>query len=104
VAAGDIFANASFNVGTGGTSIIPAASVNVMITSIGGNNASGRLFSKGVFSVLRDSPGGASGGAGVNFVSWEGNMNMKHFITNSEFIQFRASTGTMYCFYTGIEF
>ena len=104
MAAGDIFANASFNVGTGGTSIIPAVGVNVMITSIGGNNASGRLYSKGVFSVLRDNPGGASGGAGVNFVSWEGNMNMKHFITNSEFIQFRASTGTMYCFYTGIEF
>jgi len=102
--AGDIFANASFNVGTGGTSIIPAVGVNVMITSIGGNNASGRLYSKGVFAVLREDPAGGSGGTGNEFVGWEGNMNMKHFITNSEFIQFRASTGTMYCFYSGIEF
>jgi|TARA_R110000823_G_scaffold313212_1_gene440660 hypothetical protein len=102
MAAGDIFANASFNVGTGGTSIIPAVGVNVMLTSMGGNNVSGRVFSKGVFAII--SGAGVAAGTGAEFVKWDNTFNMKHFITNSEFIQFSASTGTMYCFYSGIEF
>tara|TARA_R110000823_G_scaffold277156_1_gene395711 strand:- start:818 stop:1132 length:315 start_codon:yes stop_codon:yes gene_type:complete len=104
MASGDIFANASFNVGTGGTDIIPAAGVNVMITSMGGNSGNGRFYPKGDFAAIREGASNASSGQGAEFIQWEGNMNMKHFITNSEYIQFRASTGTMYCFYSGIEF
>ena len=99
MASGDIFSNMHTSATTGGTTIAPAAGVNIMITFIAADAAGSILFcwnnSTGSFDVEDNNVFlGQDKGYG---------NDCKIFITSIDSIGFKATVGTQYFAYTGIE-
>lgn len=102
MAAGDVFSDHYFPATTAGVDVQPAAGVQVMITFITANTNNTRL-------VMKNSSGSFNAyvptGTASSDAMTDGriNFNMKLFLTNSEYIQFKPSSGTYYFAYSGIE-
>ena len=103
MASGDIFSDMHTTTGTGGVDVRPATGVNVCITSFFvGSNYYNRFYTKnssGVVEVHQTNNYNTPSNEGA----WSQNMNVKIFITNSEYIHFRSSTGTRTFGYSGVE-
>ena len=101
---GDIFNDMRLALTTTPVVIQPAASVSILITSVSSENNSVRMSGEnatGAGVVMKFSQPSASSTQEV--ATFGGNVNMKLFITNSDYIEFYMSAGTAHVQYSGIQ-
>lgn len=102
MASGDVFSDHYFPATTAGVDVQPAAGVQALITLIAANTNNTRL-------VMKNSSGSfnayVANGTSSSDAMTDGrnNFNMKLFLTNTEYIAFKPSSGTYYFAYSGIE-
>ncbi|AXH78706.1 MAG: hypothetical protein [Circular genetic element sp.] len=101
--AGDIVSDMFVQANTTGIVVQPAVGVKVLITWMGGG---GDAHVDGVNASGTNEVNQASGvSTGTNSIIryQEGAQNMKLFLTNTQYIRFRTTSGVHYVSYTGIE-
>jgi len=100
--AGDIFSNYNLSVGTGGVSIQPAGSTQVVLTALFSNSTQTRFqFQGNDFSA--GTATGDNPGTSPDFAKFTPQLNTKIFINNSHYVGFDSNSGTIKAGYSGIE-
>lgn len=106
MASGDIFSDMRLDTSGGTIDVQPAASVNVVITFIGGTEHSQILGKNSVGSFIMSANKNDGSNAINKYTLQSGyytTSQTKLFLTNDQYIAFESGSGQSYFAYSGIE-